>query len=414
MRKEHIELILDKVHGISNSSWSELQKITDNTDVHPDTFRKGCWILEKVYREGLLDLGTSEVPVKKMNKGAYVSEVIKKFTEGEHFSEDDLLKLHSLKAGKFKIKSAKSSVWGNEDNMSISSSISYEPKNGVSFDEIVDMYTRLSPKNLRAYRPQKTGDRVIEMIPADLHFNKIAFDGDGEIIYNVDIASGIFLGYVEHMIAQAHINKANKCIFVWSNDFFNSESTGATTHGTPQRNDKTPEKAFELASELMITTIELLRSNFEYVDVVYVPSNHDKSISFNLACLLQKYFEKCENVSFDNSPTTYRKYRKFGINTNGYTHDIVSSERIRGAMQEEATDLMAGSKERIFHAGHKHSLEFKEHNGSAVMLHPSGCPPDDWHNEKVYLGHLKKFTATVYDLKDGVIAILFYKPRGVE
>jgi len=414
MTKEQVDILLAKLNKVSDMSWEQTQIATGMEDVHKDTFRKGCFMLKLLMDDGVIDIQQDTGATKKISKGNFISELMMKYSSNEHFTQEDLLKLHNLKLGDFKIKSAKSTVWGSEGNENIYSSITYEPENGVSFEQIANMYTDLCPKKLKPYNPKKRDGKVVEMIPADLHFNKIAYDRDGEVIWDTDIAAKVMMGYVEHMSAKAIDNGADKCIFVWSNDFFNSESTGSTTHGTPQRNDKPPEKAFELGAELLISAIEYLRQYFSEVDVIYVPSNHDKSQSFNLACLLSRYFEKDPNVTFDNSPTAYRKYRKFGINTNGYTHDIVNSDRIRGAMQEEAMSLMAGSKERIFHGGHKHTLELKEHNGSLTFLHPTSCPADDWHNEKVYLGHLKKFTAMIYDEDDGLEQILFYKPTGVD
>ena len=414
MTKEQIDMLLAKINKTSDMSWEQAQIATGMGDVHKDTFRKGCFMLKLLMVENVIDIRQDSGITKKIVKGNFISELIRKYSDSEHFSPEDLMQLHNLRLGDFKIKSAKSTVWGNEGNENIYSSITYEPENGVTFDQIANMYTDLHPKKLTSYRPQKKAGKMVEMIPADLHLNKIAYGREGEVIWNTEIAAETLLGYVKYMTDKALDNGADRCIFVWSNDFFNSESNGNTTHGTPQSNDKTPEKAFELGASLMISVIEYLRKHFTAVDIMYVPSNHDKSQSFNLACLLSRYFEKADNVSFDNSPTAYRKYRKFGINTNGYTHDIVNSDRIRGAMQEEAMPLMAGSKERIFHGGHKHTLELKEHNGSLTFLHPTSCPADEWHNGKVYLGHLKKFTAMIYDDKDGLEQILFYKPIGVD
>ena len=159
MNKDDIELIIDKLNGKSNFSWNELQTILGEENVHPDTFRKGCWMVKKLYDEELLNTNDFKTS-KSIKNGKYVSEVIKNYTDGEHLTEEDLIQLHNLKAGKFKIKSAKSSVWGNEGNMNISSSIVYEPENTVSFEEIAEMYSRLSPRKLKHHRYQKTSSRV--------------------------------------------------------------------------------------------------------------------------------------------------------------------------------------------------------------------------------------------------------------
>ena len=413
LNQETLNLLVNKTNGDHTYDWEDLREMTGMDSYSVVTFRKGTFLIPFLHEAGLLNLEEVSKPTKIVKNNSFVSEIVKKAHAGEHMNQEDLLKLHNLKQGEFKIKSAKSSAWGNENDMRISSSITYEPENEVSFDDIERMYTKLTPKNLKPYKGKIKGDKVIEMIPADLHFNKVAFNDKGEEIWNTDIAAGVLTGYVEYMCTQGVANGADRCIFIWSNDFFNSESNGTTTHGTPQRNDKSPDRAFELGAELMIGVIEHLRSCFEYVDVIYIPSNHDKSMSFNLSCLLKQYFAKCSEVNFDNG-TAYRKYRKFGVNVNGYTHDAVNYDRIKGAMVEEAQDMIGGSKERIFHAGHKHTLEIKEHNGSVTFLHPTGCPADEWHNEKVYLGHLKKFTASIYDKENGLENILFYKPSGVD
>ena len=318
LTKEQIELIVSKITGMSDESWNNVRESTGFTFLHKDTVRKGALLLKVFLDLGVISIVPETTSAKKIQSGKLISEVVQKYCDGDALTSKDLLKLHKLKTGEFRIKSAKSSVWGSSGNENISSSITYEPTEGVSFDDIEGMYESLTPKKLTTYKPPKREDKIIEMIPADLHFNKIAYDKNGEIIWDTNIAAGVMAGYTEYMCNKGAALGADKCIFIWSNDFFNSESSGATVHGTPQRNDKTPEKAFELGTELMIGVIELLRSTFKEVEVIYVPSNHDKSQSFNLSCLLKRYFENADSITFDNSPTAYRKYRSFGVNTNGY------------------------------------------------------------------------------------------------
>ena len=75
---------------------------------------------------------------------------------------------------------------------------------------------------------------------------------------------------------------------------------------------------FMKAKTLYVEIIEKLM-NIADVHVMYNPSNHDYTNGFFLADVIQSWFRKTQNVTFDCS-ITHRKYYQYGGNLIGTTH----------------------------------------------------------------------------------------------
>lgn len=100
-------------------------------------------------------------------------------------------------------------------------------------------------------------------------------------------------------------HKPDKLIYANLGDFFNSDSNGLTTKGTPQQNYLPERESFRLGLEHQLALIKTFAAEIE-TEVVYIPGNHDRSRLQALSDAVDLYFAKTLDV--DSDPLE-RKYK---------------------------------------------------------------------------------------------------------
>lgn len=287
-------------------------------------------------------------------------------------------------------------------------------KGVVSFEqmrqEFIDEMKNYAPSFKRIKRTEITEPHLLVIDIADLHIGKYASDqqtGDG---YNSDIALFRATQGVAGILDKAAGFPLDKILFVIGNDVLHVDnSSSTTTGGTQQSTDGMWFENYQRARKLYVGIIETLLSVAD-VHVVHNPSNHDFVTGFMLADSVASWFRKCENVSFDVSPS-FRKYYQYGLNLIGTSHgDGAKMDSLPLIMANEAKMMWATTHWRyiyLHHIHHKKQFAFmngKDYHGVNVeyMRSPSGT--DEWHSKNGFQHAMKACEAFVHHKEYGQVA----------
>ena len=254
---------------------------------------------------------------------------------------------------------------------------------------------------------------LLEINAFDLHLGKIGIKGDE---YSLEIARGRMIDALKHLLKRASGFCVDKILFVVGNDFLNSDGDfpiAATTKGTPQSNTNTGMEMYRAGRKLIVECVEML---VEYADVhiVVIPGNHDRESMMHIGDALEMFYENNENVSVDNSDSMMKAF-KYGrcliINDHGDGPKLIN---LPGIVSQRYRDVWSEVKYVEVHRGHLHTNKsykmqaVEELNGITVRNLSSMSATDDWHDMKGYVGNIKKASAFVWSMYNGVQAKLNY------
>jgi len=224
-------------------------------------------------------------------------------------------------------------------------------------------------------------------VPAmyDVHLGKLAWNGETGENYDIKIAEARYKKIFMDLLGRAVLEGFDKSIFVVGQDFFHVDNDKNTTNkGTPLDADVRYKKLLRKGIDLQRWAIMQL-SNYAPVDVIYVPGNHDKTMSFSSFEALRGYFFYDKNVTVDENIMD-RTYREWGKNILAFSHGSEEGARLFTLIQHEAREMWGRTKYAEWILGHLHREIVKEDNGvvTRTMSSPSGT--DYWHFSKGFTG----------------------------
>jgi len=251
---------------------------------------------------------------------------------------------------------------------------------------------------------------MAEVNIADLHLGKLCWHGDTPEDYDYKIAKSIFYNSIGEICEYLKTLPVEYIIFVWANDFFNSDTIEqTTTSGTRQDCDVRWQKMFNVGVEMLVRGIEML-SEIAPVKTFYTPSNHDEVNGYHALKYLEAWYRNDPNVGIDTDAYP-RKYHLYGNTLLGYTHGEENdrgtkekASRLASLMPNEARDLWGQAIFHEFHSAHLHSEQMiQEINGVIVRRISSPTASDTWHTKSGYIGSVRKAQTFIYDKDRGLI-----------
>ena len=194
--------------------------------------------------------------------------------------------------------------------------------------------------------------------------------------------------------------RPEQIMYILGQDFYHVDGVNETTaKGTPMNTTAKWSDVYQTGIELLLWTVEQLRP-IAPVELIYVPGNHDPTLSFCAANMLLHKYKTEPNVIVD-AVDYPRKYRQYGINLIGHSHGRDEGKaRIKTIMQEEASDLWGNTKIREFHLGDLHHEEVKEEGGITFRRMSALTTLDTWHIDKAYTAQ-RKAQAIVWNKEKG-------------
>ncbi len=279
-----------------------------------------------------------------------------------------------------------------------------KPSGLISTDAVARVFEALQPPELElfAYQP---GRKMLELPIMDLHLGKLAWGEETGEDYDLKIAEklyretvGDFLGKVDH-----YNLPIEKILFPVGQDFFHVDNTTSmTTSGTLVDTDTRWAKMYEVGVGLLVWAVEQLRQ-VAPVEIMYVPGNHDKTLSYCAVYTLHAYFQKCADVTVDLNPAA-RKYVRYGVNLIGFSHGK-EGKRIFHLMQQERAQDWGETLYREWHLGDLHHEQAIENGGVKVRRITSVTAADAWHVEKGFRA-MRMAQAFVWDRERGLELVM--------
>ena len=269
------------------------------------------------------------------------------------------------------------------------------------------------PKHKRKIHGQDPTGNCLEIGAYDLHLGKIGIIGDE---YNMDIAEERLLKAVEHLLMRASGFTIDQIVFVVGNDLLNTDGdkpVPRTTKGTPQFNTDHHIEMYKKARRLMIMVINEL-ANICPVHVVVVPGNHDEESIMYLGDALELYYEKNDNIVVDNTRPLMKGY-KYGNSLIAFDHGHKQKpDKAVQVLPQRFKDIWSSVDYVELHRGHLHGVHHNkigathEYSGTTVRNLGSMCATDQWHDDKGFVGNVKRAHGFIWSKHNGLQAEFYY------
>lgn len=348
--------------------------------------------------------------------GSVTSDKLIELCEGVDITPEVIIKAHGFDPQKWQVVSCKNNWWHAKDSdqgriIMYQSKLVVKPlANGLAMDEIDRHFAEMD----RLYKAPmivpdlKTGRPCMaEVNIADLHLGKLCHRGNTGNNYDSNIAHSMFNDIVNRIAQEIMGKNVEKVMFVWSNDFFNSDTIDRkTTAGTQQDTDSRFEKLFNVGVEMLVDAISVF-AKIAPVETFYLASNHDKMAAYYAVKYLQAWFKNDPRVHVDINAMG-RKYRDYGATLIGFCHGCdINPKKLSGLMPIEARELWGKAKYCEMHTAHLHSEHaIEEINGIIVRRISSPTANDTWHVESGYIGQVRKAQTFIYDFEMGLVNII--------
>ena len=336
-------------------------------------------------------------------------------TELDNINGNTALDLHLKERGINKDEVVSVKHWQNMSG-ELRFSIVTKKNYGVEQTKLLKDIKSLIDKHAPTYKKIKRtkGKHLLVINPADVHIGKLAVALETGDEYNTKIATERVLEGITGLIEKSKGFTIEKVLFCIGNDILHIDNVyNTTTAGTPQDANGKWWQHFELALDVYVKCVEILRQ-VAPVDVIHSMSNHDYQSGFHLAHALKSWFRKTKDVTFDIS-VAHRKYYKYGFNLIGLEHgDGAKMDKLPLLMAQERPLEWSQTKYRYWYLHHLHHkvkhkwLDAKDYVGVTVeyMRSPSGT--DSWHNRKGYTGVQKAVEGFIHEQNSGQIARLVH------
>ena len=349
--------------------------------------------------------------------GTYTNTKLIELSEDDQKSPDVLLEKHGFDKNKFELVSAKNTMWHSQKKDKnnpvtlYSSKITVKPRtDSISFKSLKEDFLKFVNENtnncVKINKIQNQSDYMLEINISDLHLGKLCHKEVTGCDYNTQIASDVFNKVIDNIIAETSGYRFEKILFVYSNDFFNYDTSNyTTTAGTSQSYDSNWQQLFQDGCHLLVNAIEKL-AKIAPVETFYIGSNHDRQSAFYLTCYLNGYFRNNPNVIIDDSFMS-RKLVKWGKSLIYFMHGDMPKKQINGIIAREFPNEWGSTLYREIHAAHYHSEQsIIESCGAICRFLPSVTGTDVWHYDNGYTGALTKTQSFIWSKEEGLKAII--------
>ena len=183
----------------------------------------------------------------------------------------------------------------------------------------------------------------------------------------------------------------DKIVIPFGQDFFHNDSivNGQTTKGTNiEKVDMI--RAVKEGTQFIYKIIDESIDHANSVSVLYVPGNHDQSISW---MLMQVLLERYGSDIVDDS-MQYRKVITYGKNSIMVTHGDskqATAKNLAHIFPVYFPEEFANSSIREVHSGHLHHESEADIYGVMVRRLSSGGSVDEWTNREDFVGTHRRF-----------------------
>jgi hypothetical protein len=351
-----------------------------------------------------------------LQNGLHRSTKVLKIACEKDKTPEKLMIAHGYDPIQWELVSSSQKAWNTYSKLDkihdlFSSTITVKPISFLTKNLIKEVYDSLKPKPFTVTKSLIDGDCLLEIPIVDVHLSKLCWDKETGNDYDSDIAVSRYKYVISEIVNEAKHYPIERIVFPIGQDFFNSDNDkGSTNKGTLQSMDSRWQKMYFLGCQLIISAIETLKS-IAPLDIMYVPGNHDFTMSYFLLLNTSAWYKDDPNVNIDISPA-YRKYYQYGQCMIGYSHGEENKKNLPLLMQSEAPEIWGNTKFRELHLGHLHSEQIprspeeSELAGFKIRRISTITGTDDWHTSMGYVGTVKQAQAFIWHKSKGLKNII--------
>lgn len=294
----------------------------------------------------------------------------------------------------------------------------FKPHQQGLVDTLLDSIRQEQRDGIPPYKPfkkkKKRKDkhlppRLLEVSVPDMHFGKMALEEETGQPYNIDLAERIYRTAVNSIMESAN-GPIDRVLLPIGNDLFNVDNEFLTTYAnTPQENSHSIKSLYRRVKNIMRDTIIDL-ARIAPVDVIIVPGNHDKTLTYFLGESIEDMFWSDQRIRVDNSPTNVKYYRWNNVLL-GFAHGQEErAAQLPLIMATDEPDKWAATQFREWHLGHFHRkkdqvfMPLSNNNGVYVRVLPSLTAADNWHKNHGYHMGPRSAEGYLWDADSGLVA----------
>ena len=416
---ELYDVLVDKLNNPA-VNWNDVAEVRERYGVHEnlDTLRKGS----KIFYE-FLNAGWRMIPPEKDNvavtKETVTINADKTETSEKSITVDDetklkdceyLLRAHGYDPDLFEITSARNSKWDNGVKTLYASKITVKPRvpDMIKPEEINKLFEKIKPldkSKIPVTKTNTTANKLLVVSLSDLHLNLKASMMITNNEYDCLTAQVLAEKVVDDILKNINTDEIERIIFTVGGDMLNADNqNNTTTKGTPQDCEKHLFEAFEDVLGVVYSIMYDLLA-VAPVDVIYIPGNHDETVGWFLAKVLEAAFADVEKVSVDTSPLP-RKYYVYGNTLLVFAH-TANEKQLPAIVADEGREYWSKVKYTDVFLQHLHSEQvLVEDHSMRIQRLPTISGMSKWTNDSGYKSR-RMHKAFVYDRENGLRNVLY-------
>tara|TARA_R110000772_G_scaffold89304_2_gene185113 strand:+ start:9643 stop:10782 length:1140 start_codon:yes stop_codon:yes gene_type:complete len=244
---------------------------------------------------------------------------------------------------------------------------------------------------------------LLTVIPmGDPHFGLLAWAAEVGENFDLKIAERLTIQAVDRLATSGPSTATAMLLNL--GDYFHADNA---TNRTPRSGatldvDGRFDKIAAVGIAAMVRCVRRLLEKHERVIVRNNRGNHDPHQASMLTLALQGWFHNEPRVQIETTPSSFYYYR-FGKTLIGSTHgDGAKMADLPLIMATDEPEMWAASKYRVWHCGHVHHDQTKEHPGCTVETHRTLAAGDAWHRHSGYRSG-RDMKAIIYHREHGEV-----------
>ena len=245
---------------------------------------------------------------------------------------------------------------------------------------------------------------LLTLIPmGDPHFGLMTWAKEVGEDFDLKIAESLTFAAVDRLCAMTPASETAMLLNL--GDFYHADNG---TNRTPQSgNNLDVDGRFQLIAQVglraMTRCIRRLLEKHAKVIVRNNRGNHDPHQAFMLSLALDGIFNTEPRVEVEMTPASFYYYR-FGKTLIGSTHgDGAKLADLPLIMASDVPNDWAAATWRVWHCGHFHHDQLKDHPGCTVETHRTLATNDAWHRHAGYRSG-RDMKAVIYHREHGEVS----------
>jgi len=273
-------------------------------------------------------------------------------------------------------------------------------------EELKTAFADFKPAAAPVEATDGSSESLLTLIPAnDWHIGLYTWGREVGVNWDLEIAEKTIGGGIDQLIDRTPRSAIG--VVLGGGDLLHSDNNSNTTSrsGNPLDVDGRHSKVLEVATRLMVRTIDRSLTRHDTIVVRILPGNHDEQSAAAIAYFLLAWYRLEPRVVVDVDPSMFWWYR-FGRVLLGATHGhTVKIDRMPGIMAARRAVDWGNTIHRYAHGFHLHhsAKRASEDNGVIMEIHQAPIPQDAWHSAAGYLSGAS-LQAITYDRQYGEVS----------